>query len=200
MITKRLDTTLYNITKGIPWLAQKWPEIQQYLLIGNIYLLGEAPLEAPSSREVTLEPESSKDHQETEEAEQFAYTLLEEEDLEAAGVEGEKQKYIFQQPLTAPPPALKKSLDKGKQLQLQCHSQRSGDGNQTPTKERSHKQTQKENPSLHSHSGSKAEGRTGGSKKVGRTKRASDDDPADDPSSEGSDAGTDADRSGSDDE
>ena len=59
MITKRLDTPLYNITKGIPWLAQKWPEIQQYLLTGNLYLIGEAPLEAPSSREVTFEPESS---------------------------------------------------------------------------------------------------------------------------------------------
>ena len=59
MITKRLDTPLYNITKGIPWLAQKWPEIQQYLLTGNLYLMAEAPLEASSSREVTFEPESS---------------------------------------------------------------------------------------------------------------------------------------------
>ena len=50
MITKRLDTRLYNITKGIPGLAQKWPEIQQYLLTGNLYLMAEAPLEAPSSR------------------------------------------------------------------------------------------------------------------------------------------------------
>ena len=31
MITKILDTPLYNIPKGIPWLAQKWPKIQQYL-------------------------------------------------------------------------------------------------------------------------------------------------------------------------
>ena len=59
MITKILDTPLYNITMCIPWLAQKWPEIQQYLFTGNLYLMGEAPLEAPSSREVTFEPESS---------------------------------------------------------------------------------------------------------------------------------------------
>ena len=59
MITKRLDTPLYNITKGIPWLAPKWPEIQPYLLTGNFYLMGEAPLEATSSSEVTLEAESS---------------------------------------------------------------------------------------------------------------------------------------------
>ena len=61
MITKRLDTPLYNITKGIPWLAQKWPEIQQYLLTGNIYLMCEGPLEAPLSREVSFEPESDKE-------------------------------------------------------------------------------------------------------------------------------------------
>ena len=28
IITKRLDPPLYNITKCIPWLVQKWPEIQ----------------------------------------------------------------------------------------------------------------------------------------------------------------------------
>ena len=60
MISKRLDIPLCNITKRIPWLAQKWPEIQPHLRTGNIYLMGEAPLEAPSSREVTLEPECSK--------------------------------------------------------------------------------------------------------------------------------------------
>ena len=59
MITNRLNTPLYNNTKGIPWLAQKWPEIQQDLLTGNLYLMGEAPLEAPSSRDVTFEPEDS---------------------------------------------------------------------------------------------------------------------------------------------
>ena len=58
MITKRLDTPLDNITKGIPWLTQKWSDIQQYLCTGNLYLMGERPLGAPSSREVTLEPES----------------------------------------------------------------------------------------------------------------------------------------------
>ena len=69
MITKRLDTHLYNITKGMPWLAQKWPEIQQYLLTGNLYLMGEAPLEAPSSRQVTFEPECL-DTKQTQEQEQ----------------------------------------------------------------------------------------------------------------------------------
>ena len=83
MITKRLDTPLYKITKGIPWLAQKWPEIQQYLLTGNLYLMGEAPLEAPSSREVTFEPKSwdTKQKQEQEQEVEYEYTLSEEEDL-----------------------------------------------------------------------------------------------------------------------
>ena len=53
MITTRLDPPVYNITKGIPWLVQRWPEIQQYLVTGNLYLMGEASLEAPSRREVT---------------------------------------------------------------------------------------------------------------------------------------------------
>ena len=200
MITKRLYTSLYNITKGIPWLAQKWPEIQQYLQTGNIYLLGEAPLEALSTREATFERQSYKAQQETEEAEEFDYTLSEEEVLEAARVEVEKPNYIFQQPPTAPPPPLKKSLDKGKQPQFQRYSQRSGDGNQTPPNERSQKHSEKENPSLNSYSRSKAEGRTGGNKKAARTQRPSDDDPDDDTSSEGPDAGRDVDRSGSDDE
>ena len=60
VITKRLDSCLYNIIKGIPWLVQGWPAIQQYLLTGNLCLMGQAPLEAPSSREVTFEPEPSK--------------------------------------------------------------------------------------------------------------------------------------------
>ena len=91
MITKRLDPPLYNITKGITCLVQKWPEIQQYLLTGNLYLMGEAPLEAPSSREVSFEPESCQ----IDKSEQLEYTLSEEEDLEAARIEAEKQKYIF---------------------------------------------------------------------------------------------------------
>ena len=61
MILRKLDPPLYNITKGIPWIAQKWLEIQQYLLTENIYLIGEAPSEAPSSREVSFEPESDKE-------------------------------------------------------------------------------------------------------------------------------------------
>ena len=44
MILRKLDPLLYNITKGIPWIVQKWPEIEQYLLTGNIYRMGEAPL------------------------------------------------------------------------------------------------------------------------------------------------------------
>ena len=196
MIRKRLDTPLYNITKGIPWLAQKWPEIPQYLMTANLYLMGEAPLEAPSSREVTLELQSSdtKQSREQKQEEEYEYTLSEEEHLEAARIEAEKQKYIFQQPPTEPPPALKKSLDKGKQPRFQGYTQRSGDGNQTPTKDKSQKQTQKENPSAHSHTKS----RTEGSKKAGSTKRPSDDDPNHDPDSEGSHAGKHGDRSGAD--
>ena len=106
--------------------------------------MGEAPWKAPSSSEVTLEPESSdtKQTQGQEQEEEYEYTLSEEEDLEAARVEAEKQKNIFQQPATGPPPALKKSLDKGQQPQFQGYIQRSGDGNQTSTKDKSQKQSQ----------------------------------------------------------
>ena len=162
--------------------------------------MGEAPLEGPPSREVAFEPVLSKARQEIEGAEQFEYTPSEEEDIEAARDEAEKQKFIFQQPATAPPPPLRKSLNKGKQPQFQDYSQRSGDGYQTPTQEKCQKQTQKENPLQDSNITSKRMRRTEGSNKAGRTNRPSDDDPDDEPSSEGSDAGRDANRSGSDDE
>ena len=60
--------------------------------------MGEAPLEAPSSREVSLEPESpdTKQAQEQEQETEYEYTPSKEEDLEAARVEAEQQKYIFQ--------------------------------------------------------------------------------------------------------
>ena len=63
------------------------------LLTRNLYLMGEAPLEAPSSREVIFEPESSdtKHTQEQEQEEEYEYTLSEEEDLEAARVEAGMQ-------------------------------------------------------------------------------------------------------------
>ena len=83
---------------------------------------------------------------------------------------------------------------------MQGYTQKSRDGNQTLPKERSQKQTEKGNPSQDSHRDSKAEGRTGGIKKAGRSKRPSDADSDDNPSSEASDAGRDADRSGSDSE
>ena len=57
--------------------------------------MGEAPLEAPSSREVTFEPELSKAQQEIEEAEQFENTLSEEEDIEAGRVEAENKCIYF---------------------------------------------------------------------------------------------------------
>ena len=159
--------------------------------------MGEAPIEAPSSREVTLEPESSdtRQLQAQEQVEEYEYTLSEEEDLEAARVEAEKQKYIFQQPPTVQPPPLNKPPNKGKQPQFQDYIQTSEDVNQTPTKDRSEKQTQQKSPSHDSYSIGKS--RSEGSKKAGRTKRPSDNDPDNDPDSEGSDAGRDADRSGS---
>ena len=202
MITKRLDIPLYNITKGITSLAPKSPEIQLYLLTRNLYPMGEARLEVQSSREVTLEPESinTKQLQEQQQEEEYEYIVSEEEDLEVVRVEAEKQKYIFQQPPTGPPPALKRSLDKGKLPQFQAHTRKLGDGNHTSTKDKSQKQTQKKNQSQDSHSIGKSSSRTEGSKKAGRSKRPSDDDPDDDPDSEGSDAGRDADRSGSDNE
>ena len=123
MITKRLDTLLYNIPKCIPWLAHKWPEILQYLLTGNLYLIGAALLEPQSSSEVFIEPESSdtKQPQQQKQEEKYEYTLSEEEDLEAARLEAE-QKYIFRQPPTGPPPALKQPRDSGKQPQFQGYT------------------------------------------------------------------------------
>lgn len=44
MIVAKLEPPVYNIMKGITWTEQQWAEIQQYLLIATIYLLGEAPL------------------------------------------------------------------------------------------------------------------------------------------------------------
>ena len=44
MVVKKLVPLLYNPMRGMPWIALKWPEIQQYLLTGNLYPMGEAPL------------------------------------------------------------------------------------------------------------------------------------------------------------
>ena len=101
--------------------------------------------------------------------------------------------YIFQRPRTGPPPALNKSLDKGKQPQFKYYTQQSEDGYRTPTKDMIKEQTQNKNPSQDSHSIDKS--RTEGSKMAGRIKKPSDEDPGDDPGSEGSDAGRDAVRS-----
>ena len=60
IITNGLYPPLDDITNCIPWLVQEWPEMQPYLLTGNIQLMDKAPLEAPLSSDVTLEPESSK--------------------------------------------------------------------------------------------------------------------------------------------
>ena len=92
MILRKLDPPVYNILKGIPWIAQKWPEIQQYLFTGNIYLLGEAPLEEPSSREVSFEPVNTQ----AEESE------LEEEgdDISEDGPPQEEEEDVFN-PITA---------------------------------------------------------------------------------------------------
>ena len=162
--------------------------------------MGEARLEALSSREATLEPKSTntKQSQELQQDEEYEYTLSKEEDLEEARDEAEKQMYIFQQPPTGPPPALKQSLATGEQPQFQDYTWRSEDGNQTTTKARSQKQSQQKNPFQDSPSIGKS--RTEGSKKAGRTEKPWDEDPDDDPSSERSDAGRDVDRSGSENE
>ena len=87
--------------------------------------------------------------------------------MEAARVEAEKHRYIFQQPTTGPAPALKKSLDKGKQPQFQGYRQRSGDGNLTSSKDKRQKQTLKENESQDSHRVGDSKSRTEGGKKAG---------------------------------
>ena len=44
MILRKLDPPPENITKGMPWIAQTWPEVQQSLLIGIIYIMGQQSL------------------------------------------------------------------------------------------------------------------------------------------------------------
>ena len=80
MIIRKLEPPVYNPIKGILWIAQKWPEIQQYLLTGNIYLMGEVPLEAPSSRDVCFEPEGNQ--VEESEMEEQGDDLLEDSQLQ----------------------------------------------------------------------------------------------------------------------
>ena len=85
IIQRKLDPPVCNIPRGIPWIAQKWPEIQLYLLTGNIYLMGEAPLEAPSSRQVSLKTESVQ----KEESDGEKYDIL------GGGQEEEEEEDIF---------------------------------------------------------------------------------------------------------
>ena len=82
MILKIPDPHLYNITKGIPGIAQKWPEIQQILLTGNIYLMGEAPWEAPSRREVSLEADSGQERDSVKEEDHISEDGQEEQEEE----------------------------------------------------------------------------------------------------------------------
>ena len=100
-ILRTLDLPLYNITKGIPWIAQKWRDIQQYLLTGNIDLMGEALLEAPSSRKVSLKPKEA----------QKAESEEEEDDISEHGQE-EEEEDIFNAERTSE--KAKSSKDKGK--------------------------------------------------------------------------------------
>ena len=60
MVIRQLYPPVYNPSKGIRWIPQKLPEIQRYLLTGNIYLMGGAALEALSSREVSFESEDTE--------------------------------------------------------------------------------------------------------------------------------------------
>lgn len=89
MILRKLDIYLYNINEVILWLAQRWPEIQPYLLTGNIYLMGQEPLEALSSRDASFEAEIAqaegsdiagdeitKDSQQEEEVEEHIFNAI----------------------------------------------------------------------------------------------------------------------------
>ena len=60
VIIQKLEPAVYNLIKGMPEILQKCTEIQQYLLTGNMNLMGEGPLEATSSREVSFEPEGAQ--------------------------------------------------------------------------------------------------------------------------------------------
>lgn len=66
MITKKLNTHVYQNTKAITWLAQQCSKIQHRHVKGNIYMMGKASLEGPSSTEVSLELEYSNMQQEQE--------------------------------------------------------------------------------------------------------------------------------------
>ena len=102
MILRKLDAPLHNITKGIPWIAQKWPGIQLYLLTGNIYLMGEARVEGPSRREILFESESVT----KKEAEEEERDILEDSQQE------EEEEDIFNPKRTSG--KAKSSADKGK--------------------------------------------------------------------------------------
>jgi len=41
----------YNPVKGIPCLVKNWPEIEQYLMLGTLYELGNPELENPHDKE-----------------------------------------------------------------------------------------------------------------------------------------------------
>jgi hypothetical protein len=51
-ITRLLPEPTYNVTKGIPWLVRNWPDIQQYLTLGDFYSLSSPEL---VEEEVTYE-------------------------------------------------------------------------------------------------------------------------------------------------
>ena len=46
----RLPQPTYNSVKGIPWLVKNWPEIEQYLMLGTIYELGNQEIENPHDK------------------------------------------------------------------------------------------------------------------------------------------------------
>ena len=92
MMLRKLDSPFYDITKAIPWIAQKWPEIQQYLQTANIYLMGEAPLTGLSSRDVSFESESVQKEESDEEEYDISADRQEEEEEDIFNPRGISEK------------------------------------------------------------------------------------------------------------
>lgn len=57
-ITRKLETPSYKLGTSPPWLVQRWPEILQYVVTGNLYQLTEGNIEKP----ISTSPEEEADN------------------------------------------------------------------------------------------------------------------------------------------
>lgn len=135
MLTVKLETSVYNPTKGIPWIARVWPTIHQDLLTGNLSPLGEAPLAVPSSRTVAFEPDP------TAAQEEYPYTESDIQDIEATEKDIERQNLIG--PGSSRATGSQQAPDKGKQRADMPRYRPTRDRETTPTRNTASRDTGK---------------------------------------------------------